>query len=470
MIKHFFIFTLFLLGFCFIGVRGVLAATVFTDTPTGSNTDLHTYNSHYNRTAGINTFQAASDGIKTTGSSTIYNRDDQNNNTYYTNYIVKQGNQSANFTVGYASTSDTGFAYFQINANTNGTVSWSRGSCANVSQLFTTCTPANTGSGTSSNVGVNQVDPYQITYRQNGTTQYLYINGTLIASGTSSYSNGRPEFSIPFGNGNSRIVQIRITDDAPAFFETAATFAVDSSVASPSAGKAYLNMSGNLGYTSASTSATISISEKCQKNPTWIDTYPTYTSSIPVAHVDVDARNPRTEAQGTLDNGGGYYVGYGYTPTDANWAAKGIAVPYHAGESCRYPISYQVFESPACTIWFDDSGGAHSSCPLKRVVRQGQALSSTSPDYNPTFVATPSATQSTTPVAEPDCASDLLCHLQLWLNAQVQFWFIPDTDESGGGGGGATSTPVETTGINIALGFIIFLMTFFGFIFYFKRQ
>jgi len=113
---------------------------------------------------------------------------------------------------------------------------------------------------------------------------------------------------------------------------------MDSYLASQSAQLAYLNLSGDTGTTSASMRCTIKLVSDC--HPSGTD-FANFRSPSSVATIILEALAPRTD---TLDSGGGFYYGYGFTSTSHEWQADNVAVPYEPGYSCSYPFSTQCYD------------------------------------------------------------------------------------------------------------------------------
>ncbi len=100
------------------------------------------------------------------------------------------------------------------------------------------------------------------------------------------------------------------------------------------------------------------------------------------------------------------YRGTGYAVNDSTWQAVGITLPFLASSSVDIRTS---------TICVDGNGN---------VVIERQNLDSRAPNFTPSGIATPSALQNNTAVAQPNCSNlDLVCSFQVWLSNTFNYIF-----------------------------------------------
>lgn len=196
------------------------------------------------------------------------------------------------------------------------------------------------------------------------------------------------------------------------------TFSLDSSTASPSAGLAYLNMSGDFATSGANLKCKVSLMSICNKTG-----YAEDKSNSSVATISFDAKSPSSS---TIDLGNGYYTGISNLTTNGIWSADNVAVPYKQGWTCTYPSSYQCVNQECSTYFIN--GIPHTTCGETTIVTEEQGVVSSSPHFEPNFIATPSATNDTPDIFEGDCGSDWICSFKNWLLQQAFKLFVPHVD------------------------------------------
>jgi len=194
----------------------------------------------------------------------------------------------------------------------------------------------------------HQITPYDL------NNSDLYARVDISTNGSSNYSIDRVRLRITYSLGNE-------------------DFFLD--VVSASVSGQFVNMSvgGDTGTSSATMQCDISIFEKCEKSGS-----AGWTSQIPVAHVKLDGSY-------TGDGeylGGGYYKGHNWGEADSSWSASNILVPYNAGYSCSYPVSY------VCKEGFD-------------IVTEDDF------SQNPNLIATVSSSLTSTLYTEPEPSNPL---------------------------------------------------------------